>query len=138
MGKRVTFLGKVDDAALPSIYRSAFAVVLPSVYRDCYGNFTAVPELLGQTLLEGMACGVPAIATSVASLPEVVDDGRTGLLVPPNDPVALRGAIQALAGNRPRAHAMGIAARQWIQSRFSWEATVERCLTAYAGSELRS
>src|SRR5215217_4465925 len=69
---------------------------LPSVYRDREGGETPVPELLGQTLLEGMACGTPAVCTRVASLPEVVDDGVTGIIVPPNDPVALGAAIRWL------------------------------------------
>jgi glycosyltransferase involved in cell wall biosynthesis len=133
VGKRVTFIGRLDDSALPDAYRSAFAVVLPSVYRDCYGHSTSVPELLGQTLLEGMACGLPAIATSVGSLPEVVDNGKTGTLVPPNDPAALRRAIERFAANRAQAGAMGAAARQSVQARFSWEATVARCLAAYGG-----
>ena len=49
--------------------------MLPSVYRTSIGTETAVPELLGQTLLEGMACEAPAICTDVASLPEIVEDG---------------------------------------------------------------
>jgi glycosyltransferase involved in cell wall biosynthesis len=130
--KRVTFLGEVDDSALPAIYRSAFAVALPSVYRDCYGHETSVPELLGQTLLEGMACGLPAIATTVGSLPEVVENGRTGILVPPNDPAALREAITDLAKDRAWAQRMGAAGRERAVSRFGWEATVSRCLTAYS------
>ena len=48
-----------------------------------------MPELLGQTLIEGMACGTPAICTDVASMPEVVEDGVTGFVVPPNDPAYL-------------------------------------------------
>ena len=61
-----------------------------------YGDETQVPELLGQTLLEGMACGTPAVCTDVASMPEVVEDGVTGFVVPPNDPRAL-GERLALA-----------------------------------------
>ena len=55
-----------------------------------YGHESKVPELLGQTLLEGMACGALAICTAVASMPEVVTDGETGFVVPPNDPAAMR------------------------------------------------
>ena len=73
-------------------------VVLPSVYRSAAGE-TKVPELLGQTLLEGMACGLPAVCTRVASMPEVVDDGVTGFVVPPNDPTAL-GERLAVASRR--------------------------------------
>ena len=48
-----------------------------------------VPELLGQTLLEGMACGAPAICTDVASMPEIVEHGVSGFVVPPNDPASI-------------------------------------------------
>ena len=60
-GKCVKFHQGCDDAALIERYRRAICVVLPSVYRTMYGDETMVPELLGQPLLEGMACGLPAI-----------------------------------------------------------------------------
>src|SRR5262249_49191326 len=60
-GRRVTFRPDCDDDAVVRAYRRALCVVLPSVYRDCYGNVTNVPELLGQTLIEGMACGAAAV-----------------------------------------------------------------------------
>ena len=75
-------------------------IVLPSVYRTSIGTETAVPELLGQTLLEGMACETPAICTNVASLPEVVEDGVTGFVVPPNDPAALGDRLETVS-SRP-------------------------------------
>src|SRR6266852_1910553 len=89
-GKNVAFIHDCDDAALVAHYRKALCVVLPSSYKTADGGFTLVPELLGQTLLEGMACATPAICTDVASMPEVVEDGVTGFVVPPNDPQALR------------------------------------------------
>jgi glycosyltransferase involved in cell wall biosynthesis len=67
--ERVTFRHDCDDAELVEAYRGAMCVVLPSVYRTIYGEETQVPELLGQTLLEGMACGRPVICTRVASMP---------------------------------------------------------------------
>ena len=82
----------IEDAF--EAYRRAACVVLPSVYRDIYGNETRVPELLGQTLLEGMACECACIATDVASLREVVEHEVTGLVVPPNDPASLGAAIR--------------------------------------------
>ena len=98
-GKCVTFLHDVDDAGLVGEYRRAACVVLPSVYTTPDGRATLVPELLGQTLLEGMACGRPAICTDVASMPEVVVDGETGLIVPPNDPAALGHAVSFVRAN---------------------------------------
>lgn len=131
-GKRVAFRPNCDDAELVRAYRRAACVVLPSVYRDYYGHTSRVPELLGQTLLEGMACGTPAVCTDVASLPEVVKDGVTGFVVPPNDPAALRDRLALLrddAGQRAR---MGQAGRLRVLSQFTWEGVVRRCLAAYA------
>ncbi len=132
IGKTVTFRHDADDAALVRSYRRASVVVLPSVYRTCYGDTTDVPELLGQTLLEAMACGKPCIATRVASLPEVVADGETGFLVPPNDPAALREKLDWLRNHPADAVRMGEAGRRRVLDHFTWPATVERCLAAYA------
>jgi glycosyltransferase involved in cell wall biosynthesis len=134
-GKRVRFHHERDDAALVEAYRRATCVVLPSVYDDMYGDHTDVPELLGQTLLEGMACGLPAVCTAVASLPEIVEDGVTGLVVPPNDPEALRSALQSLANDPVRARRLGEAARASVASRFTWPSVVERCLSHYGLAE---
>lgn len=133
-GKTVRFRHDCDDAALVAAYRGAACVVLPSVYRGMYGGETPVPELLGQTLLEGMACGLPAIATRVASLPEVVDDGVTGFLVPPNDPEALGERLRWVRDHPAEASAMGAAGRARVLERFTWDRVVDRCLDAYAAA----
>jgi glycosyltransferase involved in cell wall biosynthesis len=130
-GKRVTFLHGLDDDALVREYRRAMCVVLPSVYRTDEGHETRVPELLGQTLLEGMACGVPALCTDVASMPEVVEHGVTGFVVPPNDPSALGERLTWLWAHRLEAAAMGAAGRQRVLERFTWTGVVDRCLDAY-------
>ncbi|MDR3638168.1 MAG: glycosyltransferase family 4 protein [Isosphaeraceae bacterium] len=132
-GKRVTFRHDCDDAALVDAYRRARVVVLPSVYEDRYGGKTLVPELLGQTLLEGMACGAPAICTDVASMPEVVEDGVTGFIVPPNDPPALGAKLRWLHAHAEEASRMGEAARRRVLEHFTWDRVVDRCLDAYTG-----
>jgi glycosyltransferase involved in cell wall biosynthesis len=132
-GKCVTFLHDVDDDALLQEYRRASCVVLPSVYTTPDGGTTLVPELLGQTLLEGMACGRPAICTDVASMPEVVVDGDTGFVVPPNDPPALGAAISRVLADKAAADEMGASGRARVIEHFSWSKVVDRCLAAYAG-----
>jgi glycosyltransferase involved in cell wall biosynthesis len=132
IGKRVIFREDCNDQAVVNAYRRASCVVLPSVYRSIYGEETKVPELLGQTLLEGMACGTPAIASNVASLPEVVVDGETGFLVPPNDPTALRARLEWFRDHAVDAEQMGALARERVLKRFNWPTVVAKCLTAYA------
>ena len=130
-GKRVEFRHDCDDGALVEAYRRALCVVLPSVYKTMYGHETRVPELLGQTLLEGMACGAPAVCTDVASMPEVVEDGVTGFVVPPNDAATLGARLGWLREHREAARAMGEAARRRVLERWTWPAVVRRCLTIY-------
>jgi glycosyltransferase involved in cell wall biosynthesis len=130
-GKRVIFRHDCDDAALVDAYRRAAVVVLPSVYDDRYGGRTRVPELLGQTLLEGMACGAPAVCTDVASMPEVVEHRVTGFIVPRNNPAALGDRIGWLRAHPGEARRMGEAARRRVCAQFTWDRVVDRCLDAY-------
>jgi glycosyltransferase involved in cell wall biosynthesis len=78
-----------------------------------------------------MACGIPAICTNVAAMPEAVVDGETGFVVPPNDLDAMRRAIVTLSTDHALAARMGTAARARMLSRFTWDAVVRRCLEAY-------
>ena len=130
-GKCVTFVHDADDEQLVAEYRRAPCVVLPSVYTTPDGQRRRVPELLGQTLLEAMACGRPAICTDVASMPEVVVHGETGYVVPPGNPAALGSAIAALRGNPEEARRLGSNGRARVIERFRWENVVDRCLAAY-------
>jgi glycosyltransferase involved in cell wall biosynthesis len=97
--KSVRFRTDCNVEELVRAYRRAICVVLPRVYRTTYGDETRVPELLGHTLLEGMACGTPAICTNVAAMPQVVVDGKTGFVVPPNNPP--RAAGETRTASRP-------------------------------------
>ena len=113
--KPVCFRQDCDDAEIVRAYRRAACVVLPSVYHNRYQSWqTKVPELLGQTLIEGMACGTAAPGTTVASLPEVVADGVTGYVVAPNDSAALREKLEYLRDNLDVAAAMGNVGRQRV------------------------
>ena len=132
-GKAVTFLHDLDDDSLLREYRRAACIVLPSVYRTDDGQETRVPELLGQTLLEGMACGAPAICTNVASMPEIVEHETTGFVVPPNDPHALGERLAWIRSHPKEASAMGVAARQRVVDVFTWDRVVTRCLDLYSG-----
>jgi starch synthase len=128
----VRFIFDADDAQLVEEYSSALVTVLPSVYTDLFGEHRAAPELLGLTLLESMACETPVIATTVGGLPEVVEDGVTGFLVPPNDSQALADKIQWLVANPNRAREMGERGRRRVLEKFTWEAVARRCLDCYS------
>jgi glycosyltransferase involved in cell wall biosynthesis len=134
-GKQVVFRSDCDDEALVEAYRRAMCVVLPSVYRTMYGLESKVPELLGQTLLEGMSCETPAVCTNVASLPEVVEDGVTGFVVPPNDPQALRDKLMWIRERPEQSRTMGRAGRLRVLEKFTWGAVVRRCLELYRSGD---
>ncbi len=131
VGRRVTFLHSANDAALEREYARAAVVVVPSVATDRYGRTTRVTELLGLVAIEAGSRGIPVVASRVASLPEIVEDGVTGLLVPPEDPAALRQAVRALLADPQRRAEMGRAARQRVAERFTWDRAAEVAIAAY-------
>ena len=129
-GKRVRFRHDCTDEMLVDAYRRAQCVVLPSLYRTPEGE-TNVPELLGQTLLEAMACGTPVICTRVASMPEIVEDGKTGFVVEADDQESLADRLTWLASHPDDTARMGDRGRQVVLERFQWNQVVDRCLDAY-------
>lgn len=130
-GKSVRFRHDCSDEVLVDAYRRALCVVLPSLYRTPEGE-TNVPELLGQTLLEGMACAAPVIATKVASLPEIVEDGKNGFVVEADDRDALADRLRWLSGHPDEAAAFGARGREVVLTRFQWPQVVRRCLDVYS------
>jgi alpha-maltose-1-phosphate synthase len=100
--------------------------VCPSVY-----------EPLGIVNLEAMACGTAVVASAVGGIPEVVDEGRTGLLVPysPEDPEAfekaLADAVNAVAGDRALAERLGAAGRARAVAEFGWDTVARRTVEVY-------
>ena len=130
-GKDVVFRQGCSDDELVAAYQQALCVVLPSIYRTIYGAETLVPELLGQTLLEGMACGIPAVCTDVASMPEINIDGKTGFVVPPYHVPALSQALIRLRDDATLAAEMGRNAVEHIHQHFTWDRVVQLCLEYY-------
>jgi glycosyltransferase involved in cell wall biosynthesis len=106
-------------------------MVIPSVERTCYGRDIRVSELLGLVALEAMASGTPVIASHVGGLPEVVQDGVTGFLVPPGDVPALHDRLDQLLRDPALAHRLGQNSRELVLERFTWAKVAERCLAAY-------
>lgn len=88
-------------------------------------------EALGIALIEAMACGLPTIGSRLGGIPEVIDEGQTGLLVPPGDPAALADAIRVLALDPARAAEMGELGRQRASTRFSLDRMVDETERLY-------
>jgi N-acetyl-alpha-D-glucosaminyl L-malate synthase BshA len=95
------------------------------------GLYTSDNESFCLAILEGMFFGCPSVATRVGGIPEVVEDGVSGLLVPAGDVDALTKAVQHLLGDPAGRVAMGRAARQRAQERFSAERIVSRYVELY-------
>ena len=83
------------------------------------------------TVLEAMFAGIPVIATDVGSVREQIEPGRTGWVVPPEDPAALAHAIEELCGDPARAREMGARGREVALERFTMETTVRAWLDLY-------
>jgi len=117
---RLRLLGRVPHDRLPALYRSADAVVAVPRYEP----FGIVP-------LEAMACGVPVLASAVGGMLDTVEDGVTGLHVPPDDPDALAAAARKLlADDRLRA-AMGRAGARRVARDYTWERVAADTGTVY-------
>jgi alpha-maltose-1-phosphate synthase len=99
----------------------ALVFACPSVY-----------EPLGIVNLEAMACATAVVASRVGGIPEVVDGGVTGLLVPPQDPASLADAMNLLLRDPGRADAMGRAGRERAVQEFSWDAVAAQTAELYA------
>lgn len=106
LGDRVRFLGWVHD--LPALYGALDVVALTS-------RLEGTPV----SLIEAAASGTPAVATAVGGVAEVVRDRETGVLVPPNDPVAVAAQLLTLLADPHGARRMGEEGARWVEKRFS-------------------
>src|SRR4029079_10178312 len=116
--RRVVFTGRRDD--VPAATAALDVAVLPS-YR----------EAQGLSILEAMALSRPVCASAVGGIPEMIDDARTGLLVPPHDSGALAAAIVRLIDNPDLAARIGRAGHGLVHERFCVEQMVRAVETIY-------
>ena len=130
-GKKVSFLVGLSDEEIVDEYSSAMACVLPAVITNRYGGVAHNVQLFALPLVEAMACETVPIATNLFAHPEIIEDGVTGFLVPPNDPKALRERIAYVLAHPSEAKAMGERGRATVLKRFTWDAVARRCLEAY-------
>jgi glycosyltransferase involved in cell wall biosynthesis len=103
----VRFVGFRDD--VPDVINALDVVVHASVR----------PEPFGRVILEGMLMGKPVVATDAGGVPELIEHGRTGFLVPPGDVAAMAACLAGVVAGRDDAAAVGERARTWARERFS-------------------
>jgi glycosyltransferase involved in cell wall biosynthesis len=121
IAERVQWRGARTQTELLAEYRAADLFALASrVARD--GDRDGLPNVLGEAQSQGLAC----VATNISGIPELVEDGRTGLLVAPESPVALAAALQALIAEPARRRALGEAGRQRVRERFGLDENIGR------------
>ena len=122
IARDVTFLGWVPNSELPPYYRAAALSVIPSL-----------EEGFGIPAAEAMGCETAVVASDAGGLPEVVEHGVTGLIVPRGDANALAGAIGELLADPARRARMGQAGRERALRLFDWDRSAEQFEQIYAG-----
>ena len=114
LAKQVRFLGERQD--IPVVLSASDIHVSASHYEGFPNN-----------ILEAMCAGLPVVSTAVGGVPEQINDGTTGLLVPPRTPAALAAALYELSSDSGRREAMGKAGRDRVTAEFS----IDRCVAAF-------
>ena len=124
--KNVEILKNVSDEDLLRLYNSSDLFVLPSVV-DSQGN----TEGLGVVLLEAMACGLPVIGSNIGGIPDIIQDGETGLLVPEKDVNELSKSIVSLIEDEDLRERIAFNGYNMVREKFSWEKVAEGYITIY-------
>ena len=118
--KNIEFLGYIPNKRLPIYYNQADVFVLPSC-----------SEGMSNVILEAMACGLPVIATSVGGNPELVENGKTGLLIPPENVDALYNSLMKLLQDENTKEKMGKSGRKKVKDHFTWDKIAKEYLRLY-------
>ena len=123
---RVHLPGLVLRDVLPDLYRAADIFVLPAVH-DRKGNVDGLPNVI----LEAMASGLPVVASGISGIPQAVEEGVNGHLVPEKEPEPLAEALSRLLSDRESRRSMGAASRRRAESELTWDAVAARYRAAY-------
>jgi glycosyltransferase involved in cell wall biosynthesis len=118
LAKHVLFLGQVEE--IGPLLLAADAVALPSLW-----------EGLPLSLLEALVRARPVVATSVGGIPEVIEDGVSGALVDPSDPIALADVLESFHHRPDLAIQLGLAGAQIVRQGYSWTRVIERFEAVY-------
>lgn len=123
----VQFLGEISQQELLHCYQACDVFVLAN--RDIGGDI----EGFGMVLVEAQSCGRPVIAGASGGTRETMQIDESGLLLPCETPEALVAQLPELLTNSERRHAMGQAARAWVESRFDWSVVTRRAEEIFVG-----
>jgi glycosyltransferase involved in cell wall biosynthesis len=115
---KIVFTGHRDD--IPAIMNAMDIFALPSI-----------AEHFGRVVIEAMACRKPVIGTCAGGVPEIIEDGVSGILVPPRDPAALADAIMSLATDREKAKRVASAGEERAQKLFSIKKHADAVMAVY-------
>jgi len=118
IASRIHFLGFRTD--MPELYQTFDLFVLPSIY-----------EAFGLVLVEAMSAGKPVVATNVGGIPEIVQDGKTGIIVPPCNSNKLSEAIIELLNNQSKSASMGLLGQKRAEEKFGLKRMVEEYQNLY-------
>ena len=113
----VTWAGRLGHGEMPALYASASVFALPTLR-----------EPFGLVFLEAMAFGLPCVGTKVEAVPEMIEDGVTGYVVPPGDAAALSVALRSLLRDREAASRMGRARWEKVRNYYTWDAVAGRVM----------
>jgi glycosyltransferase involved in cell wall biosynthesis len=127
VSREVIFAGSVDRAMIPARYRDADIFALAS-WEEAFGNVFA----------EALASGLPIVGSTVGGIPELVEHGKNGFLVPPREPMALAAAIRLLADNPGLRADIGRWNRAQAEANLSWARATTRYLSVYNGALRRA
>ncbi len=116
--ENVIFAGRVSDEELPLLYNACDVFIMCS--REDRTRRGILAEGFGLALLEASGCGKPVIAGKSGGVPDAVQDGRTGLLVNPDDSEAVAAAIVKILREPGVAKTMGENGRKWVESEMNW------------------
>ncbi len=116
----VTLEGPKTQEEIAAILPQAHCYVQPSIITS-RGTMEGIPV----ALMEAMACGIPVIATAISGIPELIEDGRNGLLLPPEDPAALAAAIESIITDYTAALKMGLRGQEKVQAEFDLHKNVK-------------
>jgi len=127
----VEFVGTLPNHVLMEKIALATAFVLPSVHAAT-GEMDGIPNVL----IESLSLGVPVVSTSISGIPELVEDGVTGLLAPPNDAEHLADAIQRLISDPELQRRFGVEGRRRVESMFEMSRNAQELIEIYEAGGL--